>query len=367
METAGKFISFNPGPSQLYAEIEADIRQALEENILSVSHRSEKFGEVVQRTKNHLRTYFSIPADYRIFFVSSAVEAMEIALRSCCGQKSFHFVNGAFARRFFSSAQNVKKNPAHITAEEGKSFSPEGAKIPADCDLVCITQNETSTGVRLLCDFIEKIRKAHPDKLLAADIVSSAGTERVLFDLADFWFFSVQKGCGLPAGLGVIIASKRALTKTRVLAARGTDIGSHHSLLSLDEFGQKNQTPATPNMLAIYLLGKRFERLIKTGLEAVEKETLEKAKTLYHWLDYHAALKPFVKNSADRSFTVIPILLPEGKSSKFVQDGLKSKNLAVGYGYGSFKETQIRLANFPQHSMEDVRRLTETLDSILKL
>jgi len=205
-----------------------------------------------------------------------------------------------------------------------------------------------------------------PDNPRPPDIVSSAGTERVLFDLADFWFFSVQKACGLPAGLGVIIASKRALTKARVLAAQGADVGSHHSLLSLDEFAQKGQTPATPNMLAIWLLTKRFDRLIKAGIETVEKETLEKAKTIYHWLDYHAALKPFVKNSADRSFTVIPILLPEGKPSKIVQDGLKSKNLAVGYGYGSFKETQIRIANFPQHSMEDISRLTEAIDSIVK-
>ncbi len=366
MGATDTFLSFNPGPSQLYAEIDADIKQALGEYILSLSHRSEKFGEVIQRTKNHLRAYFSVPADYRIFFVSSAVEAMEIALRNGCAQRSFHFVNGAFSRRFFTMAQHVKKNPLHWTAEEGKSFTFEQVKILPDCDLVCLTQNETSTGVRLLYDFIEKIRKAYPDKLVAADIVSSAATERVLFDLADFWFFSVQKGCGLPAGLGVIIVSKRILTKARVLAAQGADIGSHHSLMSLDEFGQKNQTPATPNMLAIYLLGKRFERLIKAGIEAVEKETLEKAKMLYHWLDYHAALKPFVKNSADRSFTVIPIVLPEGKSSKTVQEALKPHNLAVGFGYGSFKSSQIRIANFPQHSMEDVRRLIETLDSILK-
>ncbi|MCI0597362.1 MAG: aminotransferase class V-fold PLP-dependent enzyme, partial [candidate division Zixibacteria bacterium] len=187
-----RFISFNPGPSQLYAEIDGDIKQAIDDHILSLSHRSEKFGEVVQRAKNHLRSYFSIPTDYRIFFVSSAIEAMEIALRNCCSQKSFHFINGAFSRRFFSSAQHIKRNPAHLTVEEGKSFSFEQVKIPPECDLVCLTQNETSTGVRLLYDFIEKIRTTYPDKLIAADIVSSAGTERAIFELADFWFFSVQ-------------------------------------------------------------------------------------------------------------------------------------------------------------------------------
>ena len=366
MDTQGKFVSFNPGPSQLYAEIEEDIKQALGEHLLSLSHRSEKFGEVVQRAKNNLRNYFSIPADYRIFFVSSAVEAMEIALRNLCAQKSFHFINGAFARRFFNSAQQTKKNPVHLTAEEGKSFVFEQVKIPTDCDLVCLTQNETSTGVRLLYGFIEKVRKGHPDKLIAADIVSSAATERTLFELADFWFFSVQKACGLPSGLGVIIASKKALSKAKVQAAHGADIGAHHSLLSLDEFGQKNQTPATPNMLAIYLLGKRFERLIKAGIEAVEKETIEKANLLYKWLDYHATLKPFVNNSADRSFTVVPVVLPEGTTAQSVQEALKSQDMAVGSGYGSFKDSQIRIANFPQHTKEDIERLIEALNAIVK-
>lgn len=338
----------------------------MDEHILSISHRSERFGEIVRRAKDNLRTYFSVPADYRIFFVSSAIESMEITLRNCCAQKSFHFINGAFSRRFFTSAQHIKKSPLHLAAEEGHGFSVEQVKIPAECDLVCLTQNETSTGVRLLYEVIEKIRKNYPDKLIAADIVSSAATERALFELADCWFFSVQKACGLPAGLGVILASKRALTKAKVLAAQGADIGSHHSLLSLDEFAQKNQTPATPNMLAIYLLGKRFERLIKVGIEAVEKTTLEKAKTLYDWLEKHPILKPFVKNPVDRSFTIIPIVLPEGKTSKAIQEALKPHNLGVGYGYGSFKETQIRIANFPQHSKEDVGRLIETFDLTLK-
>ncbi|MCI0330528.1 MAG: aminotransferase class V-fold PLP-dependent enzyme [candidate division Zixibacteria bacterium] len=364
--SASDFVSFNPGPSQLYPEIEGDIRQAIEEHILSLSHRSEKFGEVVRRTKENLRTYFSIPIDYRIFFVSSAVESMEIALRNGCGERSFHFVNGAFARRFFTSAQYVKKNPLHLTAEEGHGFGLEQSKIPADCDLVCLTQNETSTGVRLPYEFIQKIRGDYPDKLVAVDIVSSAATEKLPFEAADFWFFSVQKACGLPAGLGVIIVSKRALTKARTRAAQGADIGSHHSLLSLDDFGQKGQTPATPNMLAIYLLGKRFERLIKVGIEAVEKDTKEKAKTLYDWLEGHPVLKPFVKNPTDRSFTVIPAHLPEGKTATAVQEALKPHNIAVGSGYGTFKETQIRIANFPQHSKENISHLIETLDLVLK-
>jgi phosphoserine aminotransferase len=41
--------------------------------------------------------------------------------------------------------------------------------------------------------------------------------------------------------------------------------------------------------------------------------------------------------------------------------------MAVGSGYGSFKDSQIRIANFPQHSKEDLERLIEAIDSILKM
>lgn len=362
-----KFISFNPGPSQLYPEIEEDIQQALDENILSLSHRSEKFGKVIRKTQKKLHAYFSIPHAYRIYFVSSAVECMDIALRGCCAGRSFHFVNGAFARRFLSSAQQMKKSAVREIIQDGRGFSFERLEIPAGCDLVCLTQNETSTGVRLPYGGIQKIRQFFPDKTVAVDIVSSAATEPVPFDSADLWFFSVQKACGLPAGLGVLIVSERAVEKARRLEAQNRDVGSHHSLLSLEEFGQKNQTPATPNMLAIYLLGKRFKRLIKVGIETVEKETKEKAKMLYDWLDGHSVLKPFVKDPTDRSFTVVPIVLPKGLSSKHVQEALKPYNIAVGYGYGTFKECQIRIANFPQHSKEDIDRVTKAIDEILQI
>jgi phosphoserine aminotransferase len=65
--------------------------------------------------------------------------------------------------------------------------------------------------------------------------------------------------------------------------------------------------------------------------------------------------------------TVIPIVLPDGRNSKSVQAALKPQNMAVGSGYGAFKDTQIRIANFPQHTKEDISRLTEAIDLILKL
>jgi phosphoserine aminotransferase len=40
---------------------------------------------------------------------------------------------------------------------------------------------------------------------------------------------------------------------------------------------------------------------------------------------------------------------------------LEPFDMAVGAGYGSKKETQIRIANFPAHSYEQVLKLIQTL------
>lgn len=360
-----KFVSFNPGPSQVYDEIVADFKRAVEEHILSLSHRSEEFQEIFSRAVDGIRTYFSLPTDYRIYFVSSATECMEIVLRGCCQYRSFHFVNGAFARKFFTYAQQMKKNPAQIVAEDGRGFDFGRFEILPDCDLVFLTQNETSTGVRLPYESIEKVRRAYPEKIIAVDIVSSAVSERVPFEMTDCWFFSVQKGCALPAGLGVLIVSGRALEKARSLAKQGREVGSYHSLLTLEDFAQRHQTPATPNVLAIYLLGKVFERLVKKGIEKVERETIQKAKMLYNWLNGHPSLRPFVPNPADRSLTVATIVLPKNWTSKSLQERLAPKNMAVGSGYGKYKETQIRIANFPQHTEDDLKRVQKAVDQVL--
>ena len=40
---------------------------------------------------------------------------------------------------------------------------------------------------------------------------------------------------------------------------------------------------------------------------------------------------------------------------------LEPFDMSVGAGYGSKKETQIRIANFPAHSLEQVQKLVKTL------
>ncbi len=191
--------------------------------------------------------------------------------------------------------------------------------------------------------------------MIALDIVTSAPYVNLDFNKIDCAFFSVQKGFGLPAGLGVLIINDMILNKARLLKSKNINIGSYHNLISLHDNAVKHQTTETPNVLGIYLLGKVSEYLNKYGIEKIRQETEEKANLLYNFFDEHRSFKPFVENKSDRSKTIINIKV--GDSQNEIKKKLFENGILVGSGYGKLKDSQIRIANFPMHKTDDVKRI----------
>jgi len=163
----------------------------------------------------------------------------------------------------------------------------------------------------------------------------------------------------MPAGLGVLIVNDKCIEKAKSLNERNISIGSYHNFLALHENALKFQNTETPNVLGIYLLGKVCDALIGKGIENIRKETEAKSKLIYDFLDEHKKLKPFVKDKTIRSHTIINI--EAGDKQAEIKKQLAGKGILVGSGYGKFKDTQIRIANFPMHTIDDVRRIIEVL------
>lgn len=185
---------FTPGPTQLFPTVKKHIQEALKTNVLLISHRSEEFKLIFKNTTNNLKKLLNIPKNYQIFFLSSATEAMERIIENCVEKESFHFVNGAFAKKFFEIAYQLKKMPKKIEVENGKGFDFEAVKIPQTIELICFTQNETSTGVALNPEKFYQFKKVFPNKLIAVDIVSSAPYINLDFNFLDLVFFRCKKG-----------------------------------------------------------------------------------------------------------------------------------------------------------------------------
>ena len=66
-----------------------------------------------------------------------------------------------------------------------------------------------------------------------------------------------------------------------------------------------------------------------------------------------------MKDKQFRSQTIILADIQRAKGD--VKKFLAEKGLIVGSGYGENKENHIRIANFPAHSVQDVRRLIRQL------
>ena len=352
-------INFTPGPSQLYFTVPDHVKKAFRDGIPSISHRSKQFEAIFSETTQGLRTLLNLPPDYSIVFTGSATEIWERVIQNLVEEKSIHLVNGAFSRRFFEIAQQLNKKPEKAEVPAGQSF--ERYKTPGPTELIALTHNETSTGVSLSIPFIHSFKAAYPESLIVVDAVSSLPYPDFDYSKIDSVFFSVQKGFGLPAGLGVWMVNEKCLAKAEMLLSKGLSIGSFHSLLQLHSNAIKNQTPETPNVLNIYLLGKVVSDFLQKGVGAIRKETEYKSAILYQALAAHDFAKPFVTNADHRSKTVV--VAESGDRTAELSDYLQARGFYPGEGYGEFKKRHLRFANFPAHSKEQFESLVDALET----
>ena len=139
-------------------------------------------------------------------------------------------------------------------------------------------------------------------------------------------------------------------------------IGAHNSLPALWKNFKTYETPATPNVIGIYLLGKIAEDLNVIGADIVRKQTEEKYKVLNKFVESSSNFSPSVAEERHRSRTVV--VANTKKPSAEVIAQVKKANMIVGSGYGPFKESQIRIANFPAVSLEQVELLIGELKKL---
>lgn len=350
-------VNFTPGPSQLYFTVADHVRQAFRDGIPSISHRSKQFEQISKETTDGLRELLNVPTNYHIFFTGSATEIWERIFQNLVEETSFHLVNGSFSKRFQEIGIQLKKKAEGIEVPAGQGF--EHVSVPGHTELIAVTHNETSTGVSLPEHWIHQLRQNNPDAILAVDAVSSLPYPDFDLNRIDTIFFSVQKGFGLPAGLGIWLVNERCVSRAEDIASRGHSTGSYHNLASLLAHAKKYQTPETPNVLGIYLLGKVIGDFLRRGIETIRKETEYKSAILYQALERAEGMSPFVVDKAFRSKTVI--VADTGEHTEKVASFLRTKGLYAGEGYGASKRSQLRFANFPAHSKEQFEALADAL------
>lgn len=306
------------------------------------------------RTVEALKTLLGVPDGHRVLFLSSATEAMERIVEGAVDRRSLHLLNGAFARRFRSVAVNLGRDAAAAEVPDGQAFDLSRVDPGPDTELVALTQNETSTGVALDPEGIAGLARRHPQVLMAVDTVTAAPVQPLDLSLVDAAFFSVQKLFGLPAGLGVLIASPRLVERARARQAAGARVGGYLHLPALASAADRNETVATPNSLGIHLLGRVAEDYLDRGLPRLKEEN-RSAALLIREAAEAVGWRPFQPEPRHRSSTILVFDVPGGSAGPRAR--LEEAGFPVASGYGPHRDAHIRIGCFPVHTPASVEAL----------
>ncbi len=350
-------ISFYPGPSKLNSHIKSFMAEAVDTGLLSVNHRSDTFMQMMAETKKNVSTYLKLPKGYEIVFTSSATECWEIVSKSLVKGLSMHIFNGSFGEKWFQFAHKIKRGSEEYIFKLQEPLPVDELLLPLMTEVVCITQNETSNGTQVAPSIFTYLRQQSPGTLIAVDATSSMAGINLPYADADVWLASVQKCFGMPSGLGIMILSPKAIERAREINERDR----YNSLSPMLDFSIQNQTPYTPNVLNIFLLGKVTSQM---GTQQDNSDLIKKrAATFYSFLENSSLYKPLIQNAEVRSDTVIAIKSSADKVSSARKQAEKAGYL-LGKGYGRWAEDTFRIANFPAHTTEELDELMQLLHDI---
>jgi phosphoserine aminotransferase len=330
------------------------MREACDSGILSVNHRSDDFIQLSQKTIFLLKDRLSIPADYSVFFISSATEAWQIIAQEFVDYNTVHVYNGAFGKKWFENSQKIKPKGEVRSLEFNLEEEISIEKLAAfkEPDLLCITQNETSNATRISNEKIFELKQFHPNTLLAVDATSSMGGEALAFISGDIWFASVQKCFGMPAGMGIMVCSPATIQRLQPCA----ESKYYNSMAFMNEMMYNWQTTYTPNVLSIFLMSKVLEQ--SSHIDKVSQRLAKRSIELYNFFSGLPRIKNLIENTAVRATTVIALHAGEKVISE-IKKTAKENGMLLGNGYGNWKNDTLRIANFPAHEDAEYEKLKE--------
>lgn len=349
-------ITFAPGPSKVYDALPRYMQDAYNQGILSANHRSSVFMNLYQETEELMREKLHMPADYKLLFTSSATENWEIISQSIVENASFHIFSGSFGKKWYEYAKHIIPATEALKIDANQAIDVAELAIGEAVDLIAITQNETANATQIPMSVLKELGEKYPEKMIAVDTTSSMGGIELDFFLADIWYASVQKCFGLPAGLGVLIVSPKAIEK----ATRKGEKGRYNSLNFILENAAGYQTHYTPNVFGIYLLNRVLKDLEE--IQQVDARLRKRMLKLETTIAQSSKFRLLVDNEATRSTTVLAVSGSEELISA-VKKAAEKEGMQLGSGYGPLKPTSFRIANFPAITDTEFDRLIGFLKS----
>ena len=350
---------FGSGPSKVRPEAVASLYRAAP-SYLGTSHRREGVRSVVRRLREGLTELFVLPSGYEVILGVGGTTVLWDAL--CFGlvrERSRHAVFGEFSSKFADCAVLASHldEPDIVSSEPGTYPDVWG---DSEADVLCLTQNETSTGVAM------PVRRNGFDGLVAVDATSAAAGLRVDPAEFDVYYFAPQKGFASDGGLWVAACSPPALETIAEIKDSGRYIPPSLDLgVALDN-SRKDQTYNTPALATLFLMVEQLEWILDNGgLDWAAGRCDSSADHLYSWAEAHTVAEPFVKDRARRSHVVGTIDIDDRVDAAAISTALRANGIVDTEPYRKLGRNQLRIAMYPAIDPPDVERLTRCVDFVI--
>jgi len=350
---------FIPGPT----EVRDDILQAMATPM--IGHRSTAYADLHKSVEEKLKVLLNTEGRVMLF-TSSSTGVMEGAVRNCVGKKVLHTLNGEFSRRWHAISEANGLATGTIEVEPGQAITPElvdAALAKGGFDTVCLTYNETSTGILSpVPEVARMVREKYPDVLILVDAVSCMAGVEIKNDEwgLDVCLAGVQKCFALPPGLTVATVSARAMERARSIPHRGY----YFDFIENEKYAVKYNTPATPGISHLFALDKQLDDMFAEGLDNRYARHLAMAEHVRNWGRRRFEL---FGDEKYLSPTVSHITNTTGFDFKALNKELGNRGAQISDGYGPFKGKTFRIGHMGDLTVADVTWLTGMIDEILKL
>ena len=330
---AGRNFLFVPGPTNVPDRVLRAMHRAMED------HRSSDFPGLATAVLEDLRKIFKTTSGQVFLFPSSGTGAWEASLTNTLspGDRVLAARFGMFSHLWIDMAQRLGLDVEVLDAEWGEGAPVERYREALAADTghrikaVLFTHNETATGVTSDVAGIRKVLNElqHP-ALLMVDGVSSIASIDFRMDEwgVDLAVTGSQKGLMMPAGLGIVCASQKALSKYEQakLPRCYFDFGDMRKANATGYF------PYTPSIPMLHGIRESVAMLLEEGLENVFARHHRLAEgtrlAVKAW-----GLEVCARAPKWNSDTVTAIMVPAGvNAAEIIDIAYRRYDLALGAG-----------------------------------
>ncbi len=266
-------------------------------SIMSISHRSKEFDQVMKETQELMKELLDIPEGYSVLFLGGGASTQfGMVPMNFLKKKAFYFDTGRWAAKAIDDAKLYGEVVIASSKDKDYTYIPKDFKVPEDADYWHITTNNTVVGTEIKEDFDSPVP-------LIADMSSDFLSRPIDVSKYVLIYGGAQKNIG-PAGVTFVIIKDEFAQK---IADRPIP-----NMLRYTTHIEKKSMYNTPPVVNVYTVLQTLKWVKENGgVKEMQRRNQEKANLLYEEIERNKLFVPKIKEEKDRSIMNVTFVMAE--------------------------------------------------------